>query len=186
VLPDVFASDPDRLARCPFRIRRSPVGRLICVVVTIVVHAFPAGAAQAPIDVYELADYRLTTEVFVRFVQASAQIGEITADDPMFDDAPLVTKDAALSGDAVAEVATLVARLEKHPGLSGALADARITPREYGKFTIALIAARLAYGFLQAGVLPRVPSGAPTVNVDFVKTHQTAVIAALAQLGVRD
>ena len=30
--------------------------------------------AQAPIDVYELADYRLTPEVFARFVQASSRI----------------------------------------------------------------------------------------------------------------
>ena len=31
--------------------------------------------AQAPIDVYELADYRLTPEVFERFVVASRRIG---------------------------------------------------------------------------------------------------------------
>jgi hypothetical protein len=142
--------------------------------------------AQAPIDVYELADYRLTTEVFERFVQASRRVSDITETDPAFADAPLLTKDAVLSGDAVAEVAMLVARLESHTGLAGALAEAKITPREYGKFTIALIAARLAYGFLQAGVLPRVPSGAPTINVEFVKVHQADVTATLALLGIRD
>ena len=142
--------------------------------------------AQAPIDVYELADYRLTSEVFERFAQASGRVGTITREDPSFADAPLLTEDAALSGDAVAEVATLVARLENHAGLTAALAEAKITPREYGKFTIALIAARLAYGFLKAGVLPRVPSGAPTINVEFVKTHETEVTETLAQLGIRD
>jgi hypothetical protein len=142
--------------------------------------------AQAPIDVYELADYRLTTEVFERFAQASRRVSHITEEDPAFTDAPLLTKDAALSGDAVAEVAMLVARLENHAGLAAALAEAKITPREYGKFTIALIAARLAYGFLQAGVLPRVPSGAPTINVEFVKAHEADVTATLALLGIRD
>jgi hypothetical protein len=158
----------------------------LCLIATFAPFAAPTSRAQAPIDVYELADYRLTSEVFERFVQATGRIGKIITDDPAFGDAPLVTKDAALSGDAVAEVATLVTRLENHRGLANALAAAKITPREYGKFTIALIAARLAYGFLQAGVLPRVPSGAPTINVEFVKTHEPEVVAALALLGVRD
>ena len=106
--------------------------------------------------------------------------------DPSFTFAPLFTKDLALSGDAVAEAAQLVARLESHEGLAGALKEATLTPREYAKFAITLVAARLAHGFLQSGVLPRVPSGAPTINVEFVKTHESAVIAALASLGIRD
>jgi hypothetical protein len=31
-----------------------------------------------------------------------------------------------------------------------------------------------------------VPSGAPTINVEFVKTHEAAVAAVLATLGIRD
>ncbi len=143
-------------------------------------------SAQAPIDVYELADYRLTTEVFERFVQASTRIGDLTRDDDSFRHAPLFTKDVVLSGDAVAEVAGLMARLENHPAIAAALKDAAITPREYAKFVITIIAARLAHGFLASGVLPRVPAGPPTINVEFVKAHEAAVTAALASLGVRD
>jgi len=142
--------------------------------------------AQAPVDVYELADYRLTTEVFDRFVQASSRVADLTRDDASFTYAPLFTKDVALSGDAVAAVAGLVARLEHHPALAASLDGAQITPREYAKFAITLIAARLAHGFLVSGVLPRVPAGAPTINVEFVKTHEAAVTAVLANLGVRD
>jgi hypothetical protein len=142
--------------------------------------------AQSPIDVYELADYRLTTDVFERFVQANGRIVDIIDNDASFTDAPLFTKDLALSGDAVAEAAGLVARLANHAGLAAALEAAKITPREYAKFAITLIAARLAYGFLNAGVLPRVPPGAPTLNVEFVKTHESDVTAALAHLGIRD
>jgi hypothetical protein len=143
-------------------------------------------AAQSPIDVYELADYRLTTEVFERFVQANGRIVDITLQDSSFTYAPLFTKDVALSGDAVAEAAGLMARLANHAGLAAALEAAKITPREYSKFAITLIAARLAHRFMTAGVLARVPSGAPTINVEFVKTHESDVTAALASLGIRD
>jgi len=142
--------------------------------------------AQSPIDVYDLADYRLTTEVFERFVQASIRVIEITRHDSSFTYAPLFTKDVALSGDAVTEAAGLAARLANHAGLAAALEASTITPREYAKFAITLIAARLAYRFLEAGVLSRVPSGAPTINVEFVKTHESDVTAALASLGIRD
>ena len=162
------------------------------VLVTLLASAMCAGpatlpvSAQTSIDVYELADYRLTTAVFERFMQANDRIVEITQQDASFTDAPLLTKDLALSGDAVAEATALIARLENHAGLAAALEAVAITAREYAKFTITLIIARLAHGFLKAGVLPRVPSGAPTMNVEFVKTHEADVIEALARLGIRD
>ena len=142
--------------------------------------------AQAPIDVYELADYRLTTEVFERFVQASSRVADVTRGDASFTYAPLFTKDVALSGDAVAAAAGLVARLEHHPALAASLEGAKITPREYTKFAITLIAAHLAQRFLASGVLPRVPAGAPMINVEFVKTHDAEVTTVLANLGIRD
>jgi hypothetical protein len=159
-------------------------GKLLALAAITQLAIVPA-AGQA-IDVYELADYRLTPEVFARFVEASGSIADITANDASFKYAPLFTKDLALSGDAVAEAAGLVARLENHSALAGALAAAKITPREYVKFAITLIAAHLANGFLMSGVLPRVPAGAPTINVDFVRTHQADVTSALARLGIRD
>jgi hypothetical protein len=142
--------------------------------------------AQSPIDVYELSDYRLTTDAFERFVQANMRLVDIMQRDASFTYAPLFTKDVALSGDAVAEAAGLVARLTNHAGLAAALEAAKITPREYAKFAITLIAARLAHGFVAAGVLSRVPAGAPTINVEFVKAHESDVTAALAMLGIRD
>src|SRR5688572_27830330 len=91
-------------------------------VTTLLFAAFVS--AQAPIDVYELADYRLTTEVFDRFVAASGRVATVTRDDATFTYAPLFTKDVALSDDAVTAAAGLVARLENHKALAGALADA--------------------------------------------------------------
>jgi hypothetical protein len=124
--------------------------------------------------------------VFERFVQASGRIADITEHDLAFRYAPLFTKDVALSGDAPAMAQGLAARLENHAGLAAAVADAKMTPREYAKFAIALFAAHLAHGFVKAGVLQRVPDGAPTINVDFVKAHDAEVTAVLAQLGIRD
>src|SRR4030095_9102626 len=56
--------------------------------------------AQASVDVYDLADYRLTAQTFEQFVHASGLIAEITRHDPAFTYAPLFTKDVAVDGDA--------------------------------------------------------------------------------------
>lgn len=141
---------------------------------------------QVTFDVYELADYRLTPEVFARFVEASARIADVVEHDASFTDAPLFTKEIALSGDAVAEATGLATRLEHHAALAAALEAAKITPRDYAKFAITLIAAHLAHGFVTSGALKRVPSGAPTINIEFIKTHDTDVTATLATLGIRD
>ena len=143
-------------------------------------------AAQAPIDVYELADYRLTTEVFARFVQASRRVGDITREDSAFTFAPLFTKDLLLSGDAVAGVNGLMARLQNHAALAAALEAAKITPREYAKFSLTVVVAHLAHGFLKSGVLTQVAPGAATANVEFVKTHEADVNATLEALGIHD
>jgi hypothetical protein len=142
-------------------------------------------ATQAPIDVYDLADYRLTAQVFEPFVLASDLIADVTRRDPAFAAAPLFTKEIALSDDAPAAASALAARLEKHPGLAAALETAKLTPREYAKFAIALVAAHLAHEFVNAGVLKRVPSGAPSENVKFVGEHRTEVVSVLDTLGIR-
>jgi hypothetical protein len=142
--------------------------------------------AQAPLDVSELADYQLTAEVFERFVLATGRVAAIARDDPSFTYAPLFTKDVALTGDVVAAASALVARVENHPGLAAALEASDITPREYAKFAITLVAAHLAQGFVKSGVLRRVPPGAPSVNVEFVTTHESDVVATLASLGILD
>ena len=158
---------------------------IIAIIVGCVLTSSSA-PAQTTIDGYELADYRLTSEVFDRFVQANGRIAEIARTDPLFRYAPLFTKDVALSGDAVVQASGLMARLENHAGLLAALDAVKLTPREYAKFAISLVGAHLAYNFMKAGVLPRVPPGAPTINVDFVKAHEADVTTTLESLGIRD
>lgn len=157
---------------------------ILLVALTGVLNAPPA--TQAPIDVYDLADYRLTAQVFEPFVRASGLIADVIHRDPAFADAPLFTKEIALSGDAPAAASALATRLEGHPDLVAALQIAKLTPREYAKFAIALLAAHLAHEFLNAGVLKRVPSGAPAENVKFVEQHRKEVSSVLDTLGIRD
>lgn len=143
-------------------------------------------AAQTALDVRELADYRLTADAFKRFAEASRRIADLTLTDASLAAAPLFTEEVTRSDDAAAAARVLVSRLERHAGLAAALESANITPREYAKFAIALVAARLAHGFLQSGVLKRVPDGAPASNVEFVRQHESGVLAILALLGIRD
>jgi hypothetical protein len=141
-------------------------------------------AAQAPIAVSDLAGYRLTTDVFRRFVRASRLIVEVTHRDSAFTAEPLFTKDVLQSGDAPAMAAGLVARLENHAGLAASLRTAKLTAAEYATFAIALFGAHLARGFLDAGVLSSVPSGTPADNVAFVRAHQAVVASVLDSLRI--
>jgi hypothetical protein len=158
--------------------------RRIVLVALIAVLPVTIRAAQAPIEVSDLADYRLTPDVFQRFVRACRLVAEVTHRDSAFTAEPLFTKDVLQSGDAPAMATGLVARLESHAGLAASLRTAKLTAREYATFTIALFAAHLARGFLDAGVLSRVPSGTPADNVAFVRAHQAEVASVLDTLGI--
>jgi len=163
-----------------------PRGAALLAACAVAIMTVAVSSAQTPIDAYELADYRLTADVFERFVRASTRIGEIARTDPIFTFAPLFSKSVTVSGDAVIAASGLAARLENHVGLSAALAEAKLTPREYAKFAISLVGAHLAYNFVKTGALRRVPEGAPTINVEFVKAHETEVVATLESLGIRN
>lgn len=152
------------------------------LVLVVLVAALPQPAAPS-IDSKELAEYRLTHAVFQRFQRATRLILTATRADPRFAEAPLFTKEIAVSGDAPAMAAVLQQRLEREPALAGALFAADLDAREYTKFALALFAARLAHGFIEAGVLRRVPPGAPADNVAFVETHRTEVLALLKDMG---
>jgi hypothetical protein len=147
--------------------------------------AFAAGVpVQAPLEVEELAQYRLTTAVFTRFEAASRSIAAATRADPAFARDPLFTREVMVSGDAPAAAMTLETRLQAHPALVAALREAKLSARDYTKFALALFAARLAHGFVEAGVLRRVPAGAASANVAFVEAHEREITSVLADLGI--
>jgi hypothetical protein len=146
--------------------------------------ALAGGLRQTPIEVEELALYRLTPAVFTRFEIASRSIAMVTRKDPAFARDPLFTREVVVSGDAPAVATTLETRLRTHPDLARSLGAAKLSAREYTRFAIALFAARLAHGFVKAGVLRGVPDGAAAANVAFVESHEEAITALLVGLGI--
>lgn len=165
------------------------MGRVIAAaVLSVAVVAGPGLAAgpagQAPLDAGDLAAYRLTTAVFARFESASRAIAAVTRDDPAFALDPLFTREVLVSGDAVSAARTLETRLQAHAALAAALRAEKLSARDYATFALALVAARLAHGFVKTGVLRRVPDGTAAANVAFVAAHESAISSLLADLGI--
>jgi hypothetical protein len=141
-------------------------------------------SAQTPFGVTEIAEYRLTADVFAQFDRASRLIASVTQGDPRFKHAPLLSEEVLLSGDVLPMAIGLDARLRSEPALVEALRTANLTSHEYTKFTLALVAARLAHGFVKSGAIRAVPPGVHADNVAFVDAHEADVDAVLRELGV--
>jgi len=140
--------------------------------------------AQTEFGVTEIAEYRLAEDVFVRFDRASRLIAAATQKGAQFEREPLFTKDTLLSGDVLPMAVALEARLRNEPALAGAFFASDLTSHEYTKFLLALVAARLAHGFVKSGVLRSVPPGVHTDNVMFVDAHLAEIQAVMKELGV--
>jgi hypothetical protein len=141
-------------------------------------------ADRDKLDRRELAAYRLTTADFEHFRTASAQIAIVIAHDESFRAEPLFSEEISQSGEVTEVSATLEGRLRNHAGLSDALAAAKMSARDYTKCALTLVAARLALGVLESGVLQTVAAGAASDNVAFVRAHRTAVDETLKALAI--
>ena len=140
--------------------------------------------AQRPIDQRELAEYRLTEPVYERFAHGARLIVAASRKQPSLEEAPLFTRDTAVSGNAVEVAALLLARLEQEPAFRTALFAADIDAREFTLFALALFGARLAHGLIQAGVIHVMPESVAGGNVAFVAARQVEIQALLAQMGI--
>lgn len=149
-----------------------------------VVSAQTLPPAPPEYGVTEIGDYRLDADILARFSRASEIIAAATRADAHFDQAPLFTNEILLSDDVLAAAVTLETRLRNEPALAGAFVAADLTPHEYTKFTLALVAARLAYGFVKSGVLRSVPPGVHADNVMFVDANLAGIQAVLKELGI--
>jgi hypothetical protein len=140
--------------------------------------------AQAGFGVTEISEYRLDAGVFARFDRASRLIAAATRQDGKFARDPLFTRDILLAGDVLPMATALEARLRNEPAFAGAFLAADLTPHEYTKFVITLVAARLAHGFVKSGVIRSVPAGVHADNVTFVDGHLAEIDAVMKELGV--
>ena len=152
--------------------------------------AGPSAAQSLPppppeFGVTEIADYRLDADMLARFSRASHLVAAAMRADARFDRAPLFTADILLSDDVLAAAIALETRLRNEPALARALRESNVTPHEYTKFTLGLVAARLAYGFVKSGVLRSVPPGVHADNVTFVEANLVDIQAVLIELGVQ-
>jgi hypothetical protein len=141
-------------------------------------------AAQQPFDQHELAAYRLADPVYRRFVHATRLIVAASRKDPRLEQAPLFTKQVMVSGDVLEGAASLHARLEQEPAFRTALFAAEIDAREYTMFALTLFAARLAHGFVKAGLIHVMPDSVAGGNVAFVEANQQEIVALFQELGV--
>jgi hypothetical protein len=146
-----------------------------------------AGAPAQPQDAFtlkDLAEYRLSDPVLRQFVHASGLIVTAMSEEPRLGADPLFTRDVAVLDDAVAAAAAIEARVKLEPRYAAALRLAGLTPREYTTFALALFGARLAHGFVQAGLLRDVPPGTAADNVAFVGRHEAEIGSVLKALGL--
>jgi hypothetical protein len=153
---------------------------------TIAAVSAAAQPGGGPYTTREIASYRLTAPVFQRFERASRLVAAAIDRDPQLAADPPFTRDNAVLDDVGVAATTLDGRLRKEPALAAALDKSGVGAREYTTFALALIAARLAYGFIQSGAMRFVPEGVTKENVAFVETHRDAVMAVLRTLGVEE
>lgn len=159
-------------------------GTVSLVLVATQVAAIVLGLQDAALTREEIAAHRLAPAAFARFERASRAVASEVARDPALVSEPLFSQEIAQGGDVAEVAATLEQRLSHHAGLSRVLKAASLTPREYTKFALSLVAARLAFGFVESGLLKSVPAGTAADNVAFVRAHRAEVDAVLDALGV--
>jgi hypothetical protein len=85
----------------------------------------------------------------------------------------------------VLEMAALLnARLDDEPAFRSALFAAEIDAHEFTIFALALFAAQLAHGFVDAKVIYVMPDSVAGGNVAFVEAHQIEIVALFKEIGV--
>ncbi len=150
----------------------------------LAVFTSPSIDTQVSFSVKELAEYRLSLPVLKQFDQASRLVATAMLEDSSLASNPLFTRDVSVLGDAPEAAAQLETRLTNDSRLAAALRGSNISARDYTKFALALFAARLAHGFIKAGVLRFVPPGVAADNVAFIEANEAQVAAVLQVIGV--
>jgi len=163
---------------------QTPLRRLVAVLLGLCLCSPLAARSQPAFDARQLANYRLTLPVFLRFAHATRLLAAQMRTDSRFERDPLFSRDVSVAGDAVEMDTTLRTRLDQDATLAAALFAADISAHEYATFALALLGARLAHGFLESGAMRLVPPGVAADNVAFVREHLPAIRAALIQLGL--
>lgn len=161
-----------------------PIGFHPAVQLLPLVLAAGLQAEPPPLTVKDLAAYRLTMTAFEPFERASGLMADAVAADPRLARDPLFSREVSVLEDVAVVAPALEARLAAEPAVAAALRAAKMTPRDYTTFALALFAARLAHGFVRSGAMRFVPKGIASDNVAFITANESRVAAVLRRLGV--
>jgi hypothetical protein len=173
--------------------------------------AQPRRPPQNDPDLAELAAYRLTTSTLQKIAVAMQTFAQALEADPKYNGYMAAEKELKAleaktdpspadeermealgrqleqmsneidSGDA-RTLAEMEQKIATMPHMAGSLAKAGLTPREYAKFTLAMIQAGFLAEMKKAGQLREVPPGASLDNIQFVIDHEKEIAALTAQM----
>ena len=66
----------------------------------------------------------------------------------------------------------MAAKIQKLPAMASALQREGLTPRDFAKFTLAMLQAGLAAGLQKAGMLKQTPEGTNPANIKWILEHE--------------
>jgi hypothetical protein len=159
----------------------------------------------------ELAAYRLNTATLQRVVTATRALGQALESDPKYKGYMAAQKElktleakedptpaeqqriealerqiermsAGMDDGEARTLAEMERKIGAMPHMPEALAKAGLSPREYAKFTLAMIQAGFVAGMKRAGQLKQVPPDVSMENVQFVLDHEKEIAELNAQM----
>ena len=142
--------------------------------------ALPAASlgAQSPslsADVREVRDYKLTIAKVDQFTTAAAALKELATANP-------ATRIEINSGQKQT-IDEVVAKLDANPKVKAAIANAKLSTREFVLVQAALLGAMMANAAQQS--VGHIPDVASPENIDFVKTNMMAIQEKLRVLATK-
>jgi len=149
----------------------APAATAIAAPAATVAQAAPADAA--PAESVSAEGYTLTMAHVEAFLAAQAHIAAAVKADATLDPAMNASREDGLQ---------FAARLEATPALRDAIAKAGLSTRDYALTNEALVAAMMAQGAIEAGMLKEVPAGLNPQNVEFVKAHKAELESKMQAL----
>ena len=124
--------------------------------------ASPATVAQAAPATDAAADFELTMDKVDAFFAAAKNLAAVEQADASLDSAMNASETAA----------QFAARLEASPKMRAAIEAADMSVEDYALTNESLVAALMAVGAKEAGMLDEIPAEIPTQHIEFVKANK--------------
>jgi hypothetical protein len=123
----------------------------------------------------DISDYRLDMEKMKKYSIAIRGFATLAKTDSAAAD--------AMSSNANATTAQMIARLENNPAAMGVLHEAGLTAQEYVWITAAWLQAAMTQGVLESSSDAKIPEGQNPQNLEFLKAHKAELEAMTRDVG---